>query len=461
MENTQDKRDSGLGLTRALAITVALALLAGFWWGWELMQQRQVLAQTVENGYQRAFYDYLEQVEQIELTAGKLQACADLQAALLLTDLAAAATTAANAAAALPLPQQDLALHSGWLHGVSALAEAKTELLLRGGTLAASDREQLLAVYEEAQLLYAALLEMEQALADGTSLADYALPQRGLSAVQAVAADAETDVITAQLLQLRGLLADEAEAAAVEVRGLAGRESISLDAAEQAAFGYLQQLGYTDLQLEEGCTVEAAIPAYLFRYGSGDEEEIGQTINVTVSQAGGVLLALYGGQAPPEEAQLLSRADAEAQALQYAAQLGYGGMRLTEERLLDGALLVELAAVVEGVVCYPDALQLLVSLHDGTLLALDAGEYWLHHGERDLTMALSAAASEEHLAAGLVSSGGVAAVIADGKGGEVLCWEHACRVGEEEYWAYLHGDAGSEEQVLRCTRLESGEFYCR
>ena len=107
------------GFPRALLITVLLAMLAGLWWGIELAQQRQVLAQTVENGYQRAFYNYLEQVEQIELNCGKLQACADLQAVLLLSELTAAADTAANAVGALPLPPQDLALHSGWLHGVT------------------------------------------------------------------------------------------------------------------------------------------------------------------------------------------------------------------------------------------------------------------------------------------------------------------------------------------------------
>ena len=68
----------------------------------------------------------------------------------------------------------------------------------------------------------------------------------------------------------------------------------------------------------------------------------------------------------------------------FLIEKGFGPMEMSYYSRFDGILTVNYAAVQDGVTLYPDLVKVQVSMRDGTVIGLEAGNYLRNHVERAL-----------------------------------------------------------------------------
>ena len=133
-------------------------------------------------------------------------------------------------------------------------------------------------------------------------------------------------------------------------------------------------LGLDAAQVQPAGETEGAIPAYTFASDSG--------ASVTVTKNGGLVLDLRGipgdadGSADPNAALHSARRILE--------ELGYTHMRRIWQRSDGETLTLRFAAESGGVLIYPDAVTVGISLSDGSLVRLNAADYVMNHHDRKL-----------------------------------------------------------------------------
>ena len=221
-------------------------------------------------------------------------------------------------------------------------------------------------------------------------------------------------------------------------RGLAGRNGLGPEQARAAAAALLGlDAGDLTLLYESAGT----IPAYGFSDGAG--------LTVRVAQSGGALVAL-SDERPPREAALTAEQALEAGRV-FLEEHGFAGMAAEHYTLSGGALSAKYYATQDDAVLYPDLVTLSVSLHDGTVLRLDASEYWMNHVPRQ-----APGPDESAPPAGLTVLRARTALLPTAGLGERWCTEYLCETPQGRALCYVGRDSGQMEELFLLSETDSG-----
>ncbi len=178
-------------------------------------------------------------------------------------------------------------------------------------------------------------------------------------------------------------------------------------------------------------------------------------LSVQVTGQGGHLLWMM-----PENAAFEARLSQEsciAAAKDYLMEMGFGEMERCFVQEYDGMIVVNFAALQDGVLLYPDQVKLQISMASGRIVGAECSQYWMNHHEMDdLIPEISLEQAQLTLSQRLeVDEARLCVIPKDAD--EKLCWEFRGMFSGEIYYAYVDARTGEAIEILRIARTPSGD----
>ncbi len=232
---------------------------------------------------------------------------------------------------------------------------------------------------------------------------------------------------------------------------LAGLEEITESVAEERAREYFADYRVKSVR----CTGETVARGFsCYNFVLTDENDV--EIFVQITKNGGKL-ALFDTYEECKNKQFdLDTCDVIAR--KFLAEIGVEDMQAVW--LTDAGMVANLTYVrlQDGVRIYSDTVRVRVCEEKGRVIGVEAGAYWLNAGTRsNLSPEMSESEAESRLSSELTPYATHLALIPSLKG-ERLCYEFACRSGEDRYIVYLDAKTGEELRVLHVENSAQGSY---
>lgn len=224
---------------------------------------------------------------------------------------------------------------------------------------------------------------------------------------------------------------------------------------EKTATQRAQEL-FPDRTLRFDGRTESMITTFDFSASDGKGE-----LCVSITERGGLLLYFMGTPAgdksdPPsdEESERL-----HAAASAYLEAHGFGKMEPSYAQYYAGTVVLNYAAVQNGVILYADLVKVYVDRDTQEVIGLDAMNYRFHHHERDHSQPIvTEAEARNSLSDGLTLEHTALALIPKSNTNEVLCYEFKCTRGETFFIVYINARSCAEEEIFEVLNSEEGDL---
>lgn len=394
---------------------------------------------------QKAFYETCELTEGMSVNFRKLLVAGERgQMQALLNETALQTQGALSNLALLPLGQETVSATLKFINQAGDFATALSTRLGNGETLTQADYDALERLSQSAAAFSVGLGRLLDRYERGEAVfdaSDYgATGEESLYPITGTAADYP-------VLLYDGPFSDGRADGAF--KGLEGLATVDEPAARQALVAFLGSPQAVEVEL----TGESAIPVECYEYTATVG---GYTLDVGVTKAGGqVLYMLFDGAVG--ESTLTDRQAIDA-ARAFLLSRGYGEMELSYASRFDGILTVNLAAVQNGVVLYPDLVKVQVSLADGAVVGLEAANYLMNHVPRELALpALTEQDAVARIGGALTPQSARLCVIPENTS-EVLCWEVKASSGADTFLVYIDAETGIERKLMQVIESENGSL---
>lgn len=394
-------------------------------------QQRIIDAQT-----ESAYHALANDLNDLNVTLKKLEAAATpARLSKGFSDVRRLSAGAVRAASLLPGVYGEQSPLMQFLTRAGDYAETLLDRVLNGQMLT---EEQLSSLSE----LGTCCDTLSKTYDDGCSSGDY--PTGGSDGFYADAADEESIANYPSLLY-DGPFSESSEAA--EARGLPAETIDEATAAERV------RALFPDRTLTFDGRTEGTIATYDF---SGADN-----FCVSITERGGELLYFMSepqgdSNAPPN--------DAESERLHAAASgwlkaHGFGEMSPSYAQYYAGTVVLNYAAVQDGVILYADLVKVYVDRDTAAVIGMDAQNYRFHHRPRTPeTPLLSEQDARDRVSDALTIEEVSLALIPKCNTLEVLCYECKCTRGDTFFIVYINAQTGAEEEIFEVINSDEGDL---
>ena len=183
-------------------------------------------------------------------------------------------------------------------------------------------------------------------------------------------------------------------------------------------------------------------PCYGFSLEAG-----GYHLSAAVTKMGGQVLYLLCSDDVTGE--LLSLSQCFRAAETFLLSRGYSGMELNYYSKHDGILTANYAATQNGVTLYPDLVKIQISMADGAILGVEAGNYLRNHVPRSLDLPALTEAEARARVNPALSVESVRLCVIPTDAAEVYCYEISCSGKGGTYLVYLDAVTGAEVDIMQ------------
>lgn len=422
-----------------LLLSLALVVLGGT----AVYQARRAAnaERVLEEAYQSALSEACEELQALSIDMEKLLVSGDPSlGAALLHQISRAAGDVHRGLSFLPLSHEAVAPTISFTARLSDYAASLLPGLVREGVLAprqldALSGEHAAAVRLTAQLSLASRAMAEDALRFVSGAPTFAARQDAQARPLEILADKDNGMEYPTLIY-DGPFSDARRAG--PPRGLPEGEIT----AEEALSIARSFVGERALSAVPAPNTAGALPAYGVTVATQDVQ-----LNLEVTRQGGRVLWMMPETASFQVTQSVEHC--RERAAQFLRERGFGEMTATHHQVYDGLCVVNLAAMQDGVLLYPDLVKVQVRMDTGDVVGLEANNYWMNHTVRDLPApTLDEAAARARLSDGVHSEPGRLCLIPDNDS-ETLCYEFPAERGGESYLIYIDAQTGAEVQLLK------------
>lgn len=242
------------------------------------------------------------------------------------------------------------------------------------------------------------------------------------------------------------------QALKITPRGLTG-PAVDRETAQDIARKFVDFGDNTNYTPEYRRLTNGSIPGYSFVMRAA--RNAGRDIYVDVSQKGGHVVWMINSRSiGPEKISIKNALD---RAKRFIDTKGPKNMVATGSIHEDNMLTVTFCAVQDGVLIYPDFVKVAVALDNGDIVGYDAQGYLTAHQERKFPATLlSEAEIRSRVKPGLTIDKIRKAVIPSPGENEILTYEVQTRFDTEKYFIYLNAVTGEEETILQVLETKSG-----
>lgn len=420
------RRSGGLfwALTALTAATMVVAFVRTHQWDQATNRLRGI--------YQKALYESSELTEGMAVNFNKVSVAGGPARELLLADVIRQAQGVQADLAVLPLSSSAIAPAMKYINQAGDFCQRLLTRLGEGDSLSSEDAANLTSLSETAAQLSLALSAIIQEYEAGQwPLTDRLIQLESLSGESAPAVDYPT-------LLYDGPFSDGATGS--EFKALAGMNEISAQEAEQLLRNYVGADRVTKIALDGESSLPT--PCYGFSLEAG-----GYHLSAAVTKMGGQVLYLLCSDDVTGE--LLSLSQCFRAAETFLLSRGYSGMELNYYSKHDGILTANYAATQNGVTLYPDLVKIQISMADGAILGVEAGNYLRNHVPRSLDLPALTEAEARARVNPALSVESVRLCVIPTDAAEVYCYEISCSGKGGTYLVYLDAVTGAEVDIMQ------------
>lgn len=446
-----------------LAVVGALVLGA---WG---LGQRGMATRTqaaMEAGYQRDFFDLINQVEQIQVLLSKaLVSGSERHNISQLTEIWMRANTAQSDLSHLPLKDVNLSASRKFLSQLGDYAYRLAQANARGNPISDKDWDRLQTFQRQTARFSSTLHAVQLSMArSGFRWSDVAprrpgaakktAPRAPRTAAQTAGAGA-LDGFTAadkRLQQLPALIYDGPFSDHLEKRRPLGLTGEPVDEARATriatdAAGRGQSVGRPRL-------TQGRLPTFSVTLRDGRNPA---PIVVDVSRQGGHIVQM--NDARPIGTPRIGSDEARKRAADWLAAHGLPGMTPTFTARVNNSEVITFVYRQMDTLIYPDQVKVKVALDNGQVTGLDAVSYFTNHRERDLPRPrLTPEEARAKVNRRLRVDNVQLSLIPTESAKEILAYEVRARLGRDTYLIYINALTGEEENILKLVDTPNGKL---
>ncbi|NJD01012.1 MAG: germination protein YpeB [Ruminiclostridium sp.] len=416
------------------------------------------LRQELDNQYNRAFYDMVGYVQNVEtLLAKSLITATPVRTATTLQEAWRQSNLAQTNLGQLPVSQPVLANTSKFLIQVGDLSNTLNNQNIRGKPLSSAQYKTVEQLYNYSVSLGKSLGNLQNQLADGR-LRWGELADKGTSLFKKTSAnismkqiqDIDKTFQNYPTLIYDGPFSDHMTSA--ELKGLTGNE-MSQEQAKKSVIEFIGQDRIKDI-LDAGKNDTGTMKTYSYSVSLKNTPE-DRKINIGVTQKGGhVYWMLYNR---PVTAKKLEMDQAKKKGLEFLESKGYKNMGDTYYLTEDNTATINYAYKQQNVVVYPDLIKLKIALDTGEITGFEAKAYISAHTGRNIpkpAISLEEAKKKINSRMKILSSG--LAIIPTNHKTEIFCYEFKGKLNDKDFIVYINAETGEEEDILMIVNTPNG-----
>ena len=424
---------------------VALGILYGI-----SMSSLNSYQATLENVYQKNFYELVDEVNNAETKLNKVLASNSASyKSKLLKEISKNASEAQTRLNMLPYSINGLSDTISFVNQVSGYTETLAKTLENGQNLSKNDEETLEKVYESIVNIKKSLNSMSKQMWEGYNITDSSLKF-----------DGDYNNLTSDMSAMNG---EDIEYPTMiydgpfsdsqvnkEVKGLNFGE-VSMEMAKSNLGKVLTGVNMDNFDFQGES--KGHFTTYDFSY----EDENGAYTFAQVTKKGGKLLTLSSQNI--YKTKKLELENAEKIALDFAKKADISNMKVVWSDVIGDDAFINLAPVIDGVIIYPDLVKVKVDLTKGNVLGFEASSYYMNHVDRKIMPTrITQSVAKAKLYSGLKVKDTRLALIPLEYDKEVLCYEFICTMNGNTYYVYINAVNGAEENILKVIQTDNGNL---
>lgn len=434
------------------AVTTVIALIVIAVLGYNLFNQKTAYATTKENDYNMAFYQVVENVQNVKTYLAKAMISKSAEhGAEMLTHVWREANLALSYLGMLPIESQELENTEKYLNQVSEYSYSLSRKNIDGEGLTDDDMNKIKELYNYSNDLANTLNQMADELNNGTlKWSDLMKNTEGSE----IAEVSTFDVVEENFHEYSGLIYDGAFSEHItssEKKGLTGDE-IDEETAKQKAEEFIGKDKIKSTQ-NNGFVENGSIQVYRFEMTTNDDK----TIGISISKKGGHIVFMNYNRDVKEEK--ISEQEAVQKGKEYLASKGFNNMQETYYMKENGFITVNYAYKQGDVLMYADLIKVKIALDDGEVIGLETTGYLNCHYERSIpSNKISIEEARKNLSdKAQITSQGLAMIPTEWKT-EKYCYEFKGKIEDIDFIAYINAETGEEEDILIVTNTPNGTF---
>lgn len=443
---------------RKMYSIVVVLIAAVSIWGIYQYKHAANLRQELDNQYNRAFYDMVGYVRNVEtLLAKSLITATPTRTATMLQEAWRQSNLAQTNLGQLPVSQPVLANTSKFLIQVGDLSNTLNTQNMKGKPMSTEQYKTIEQLHNYAVNLGKNLGNLQNQLGTGRlkwgDLADKGTKLFKKTSANASVKQMESVDKTFQdypRLIYDGPFSDHMTSA--ELKGLTGDEMNS-EQAKKSVKEFIGDDRIKDIK-DAGKNDKGDIKTFSYTVSLKNVPD-NQTINISVTQKGGhVYWMLYNR---PVKEKKLKMDDAKKKGLEFLESKGYKNMTDTYYLTEDNTATINYAYKQNDVVIYPDLIKLKIALDTGEVTGFEAKAYIASHTERQIpkpSITMEEAKKKVNTRMQLLSSG--LAIIPTNYKTENLVYEFKGKLNKNDFIIYINAKTGDEEDILMIVNTPNG-----
>lgn len=428
--------------TAVICLSVAVIALASVLTFVYIMPSSKDIA--LEGAYARAFYDVVEEVDNIDVNLSKTLASKDASSKQkYLLDVAVSSELAESALQSLPLEDESKFYTTKLVNQIGDYSKYLNNKLIDGEDFSKEDTDSL-------KLLYSATVSLREVLKTSMDEMD-----SGFS-FSAISKNGGKNALLDNFNKLQNLSSSYPELIYDgpfsdglenrQIKGLKGEE-ISKEQAKKLLAEYFSE--YKVKEIHYKGNLNSDIDCFNFTLKTEKDE-----IYAQVSKIGGKLI-MFSDRGSCKEVKIDS-ASAVKKGQDFLSKCGNENMMPVWINLSNNVYTINFAYSEQDIPAYPDLIKVRVCAETGNVIGIEASLYYTNHTSRVIeTPKLGIEEAEKKLNDDLVVSTARLAIVPFGNFSEKLCYEFSGEINGETYYVYIDAITGKQIQMFKV--IESGE----
>ncbi len=436
-------------------IILSLVIVALLWWAIAQNMRAKRVEASVQNQYNRAFFELADYVDDIDTSLYKsMLVNSPAQMATISTDIFRKSEAAKSCLGQLPLSNVELDNTSKFLSQVGDYSYFLAQNMIKNHPVTDEEYKNLESLKNYSASLNDALLKMQNELYSGDiSFNSGSANRRFSQTVEAAGGDVSTgmegvekDFESYPSLIYDGPFSEHIETAKPVM--LENAPEISQDEAMAKAKEFLGSRG--DALSFESDTQNTNIDAYTFASNQDNRQ-----ISISVTKKGGYVIYFLDNRS--SDAENISTEAAVASAADFLQSKGFVSMKNSYFDKSNNIATINFAYSENNITCYSDLVKVRVALDTGEVIGMECHGYIMNHKQRSPSAPrLSAADARAKVNPRLMIESETMAIIPKDSMKEVYCYEFQGKYQERKFIIYINADTGEEEKILILLETEDG-----
>ncbi len=427
-------------------ITAVIGLII---WGFNMALQRRNMLNSLNNQYNRAFFELTTYVDDIQTSLDKgMLASTPAQMASISGDLFRKSTAAKACLGQLPISDVNMDNTAKFLSQVGDYTYVLSQNMINDEKITEEQYQQLSSLSEYAKNLSTALSNMQSDVYSG----NITFADKHSSGTVFAANDLATGMegVEKEFQEYPSLIYDGPFSEHIQTARplmLENTTEFSQDECKRRAAEFLG----VDVNLLsfESETLNTNMDAFTFTLTDRTRQR-----SISLTKQGGYVIYLLDNRIVGDEQLTFEQAAAKAQ--EFLKSHGYNSMKQSYYDKANGVATINFAYMQGNIACYSDLIKVRVALDNGEIVGFEANGYLMSHATRNVN---PPKISKENAIARINSHLQVEdanlAIIPKDSLKEVLCWEIHGKANDKNFIIYINADNGREEKILLL--LESPE----